>query len=218
VSKRAIIIAAIAVLLVGLASWALVRFLTTTDIEPTTPPPVAEKTPPAERRISATVYYVAADGLRLVPITREVIFGATPALQAKHLVEALLEPAPAGVTGAVPEGTTLRGVFVADNGDAFVDFGDDLLKRHPGGSLTEIYTVYAIVHTLTTNLPAIHAVQILVSGHEVDTLAGHVDLRRPLPPSPQWLEPPAPPASDAAAAGTPAPAAASTAGALGKPK
>ena len=30
------------------------------------------------------------------------------------------------------------------------------------------------------NLPAIKSVQILVDGQEVETLAGHVDLRRPL--------------------------------------
>lgn len=201
-SRRAIVIAAIAVLLVGLASWALVRFLTPTAVESPAPPPVADKTAAASRRISATLYYVANDGLRLVPATREVPFGETPALQAKHLVEALLEPAPQGLTGALPAGTTLRGVFVAENGDTFVDFGDELLTQHPGGSLTEIYTVYAIVHTLTTNLPAVHAVQILVGGHEVDTLAGHVDLRRPLPPARQWLEAPAPPATDPATAGS----------------
>ena len=30
------------------------------------------------------------------------------------------------------------------------------------------------------NLPAVTGVQILIDGKEVDTLAGHVDLRRPL--------------------------------------
>ncbi|HPW21762.1 MAG TPA: GerMN domain-containing protein, partial [Vicinamibacterales bacterium] len=51
----------------------------------------------------------------------------------------------------------------------------------PGGSQHELLTVYAIVDTLTANLPAITSVQILVDGREVDSLAGHVDLRRPLP-------------------------------------
>jgi hypothetical protein len=44
---------------------------------------------------------------------------------------------------------------------------------------------------VTENLPAIRSVQILVDGREVDTLAGHVDLRRPLPRGASWiLEPP----------------------------
>jgi hypothetical protein len=31
-----------------------------------------------------------------------------------------------------------------------------------------------------TNLPNLQEVQILIDGREADTLAGHVDLRRPL--------------------------------------
>ena len=57
-----------------------------------------------------------------------------------------------------------------------------------------MFTVYSLVNTLTDNLPAISAVQILVDGREVDTLAGHVDLRRPLVRGTRWTERPAPPA------------------------
>ena len=49
-----------------------------------------------------------------------------------------------------------------------------------GGSSGEILTVYAIVDSLTSNVPAIRRVGILVAGRERDTL-GHLDLRRPLP-------------------------------------
>ena len=51
---------------------------------------------------------------------------------------------------------------------------------HPGGSLTELLTVQAIVNAVTANLPAVQRVQILVDGKEVDTIAGHVDIRQPL--------------------------------------
>jgi hypothetical protein len=44
------------------------------------------------------------------------------------------------------------------------------------------------VDAITDNLPAIAAVQILIDGHEVDTLAGHVDLRRPLTKNATWVE------------------------------
>jgi hypothetical protein len=37
------------------------------------------------------------------------------------------------------------------------------------------------------NLPAIERVQILVDGREVDSLAGHIDLRRPLPGNLTWV-------------------------------
>ena len=79
-------------------------------------------------------------------------------------------------------------MFVGERGDAYVDFSGSLRTNHPGGSASEILTVYAIVSAITDNLPAITSVQILIEGHEVDTLAGHVDLRRPLPNAPQWAE------------------------------
>ena len=41
-------------------------------------------------------------------------------------------------------------------------------------------TIYTIVNALTENLPAVTAVQVLVDGKEVDTLAGP---RRPAPPA-----------------------------------
>jgi len=59
--------------------------------------------------------------------------------------------------------------------------------NHPGGALEETLTVYSIVDALTVNLPAILRVQILVGGKEVDTLAGHVDLRQPLAKSLEWV-------------------------------
>jgi hypothetical protein len=61
-----------------------------------------------------------------------------------------------------------------------VDLSGDVTAKHTGGTLDETLTVYAIVDALTVNLPAITRVQILVDGKEVDTLAGHIDLRRPL--------------------------------------
>jgi hypothetical protein len=58
--------------------------------------------------------------------------------------------------------------------------------KHPGGALDELFTVYAVVNAITVNLPAIMRVQILIDGKEADTLAGHVDLRRPLRKNLSW--------------------------------
>ncbi len=61
-----------------------------------------------------------------------------------------------------------------------MDFTPEIQTMHPGGTTNEILTVYSLVDTLTANLPAVSSVQILVEGKELDTLAGHLDLRRPL--------------------------------------
>ena len=142
------------------------------------------------RRIRATLFYVAEDGSRLVGVDREVVYADGPVEQARRLMEALVEPIDKPLLQAIPADTKLRTLFITDTGDAYVDFSPELSSKHPGGSLSELLTVYAIVDTLTVNLPAIVRVQILVDGKEVDTLAGHVDLRRPLMKNLTWTRPP----------------------------
>ena len=140
----------------------------------------------AVRKITATLFYVSEDGMSLTQVQREVPFGATAAEQARAIVEAQLAPAPPLVS-AVPPDVKVRDVFITERGDAFVDLSGEITAKHPGGSLDEIFTVYTIVNALTVNLPAITRVQILVDGKEVDTLAGHVDLRHPLTKSLDWV-------------------------------
>jgi len=190
-NRRAAAIAAILVfaliatwtLFVGLHKWYAGRRtqeVAEAGATPATPgPPV--------RKITATLFYVAEDGMALVPAQREVPFGATVAEQARAIVEAQLAAPQAPQVSAIPAGVTLRDVFITERGDAFVDLSSDVTSRHPGGSLDEIFTVYTIVNALTVNLPAITKVQILVDGKEVDTLAGHVDLRHPLAKSLEWV-------------------------------
>ena len=158
--------------------------------------PALEPAPPAAtRHIKATLFYVSEDGLRLVPLEREVPFGEGVIEQARRLVEAQLEAPAAPLVSAIPPGTKLRAVYIAERGETFVDLSPEVRTAHPGGALNELLTVYSVVNVLTANLPAVSGVQILVDGHEADTLAGHVDLRRPLPESTLLIQqPPAVPA------------------------
>ena len=189
--KRWLVWVGLAAALVGVGSWMLVRYtLRPTPIENTSPGATASAAAPGERRIKVTLFYVAEDGLRLAPVERDVPFAEGTSEQARRIIEAQLMPPPSPLLAAIPKGSTLRGIYVADKGEAYVDFGDAIRSAHPGGSLNELFTVYSIVSVLTVNLPAITSVQILVDSHEVDTLAGHIDLRRPLPRSALWLVPP----------------------------
>ena len=141
----------------------------------------------AQRRITATLYFVGEDGLSLVPAQREVPFGEPVVEQARRIIETQLSIASAPLISAIPAGTTLRALYISERGDAFVDLSAEVTTKHTGGSMDEILTVYTIVNALTVNLPAITRVQILVDGKEVDTLAGHVDLRNPLSKNLAWV-------------------------------
>ena len=184
-------IAAVAVVVFGLAAaWVLFvgmpRWYAARRAQLQTATPAAASTPSAVRKITATLFYVSDDGMSLVQAQREVAFAAAPAEQARSIIEAQLAAAAPQVS-AIPAGVKLRDVFITERGDAFVDLSGDVTSKHPGGSLNEIFTVYSIVNALTVNLPAVTRVQILVDGKEVDTLAGHVDLRHPLAKSLEWV-------------------------------
>lgn len=162
-----------------------------------TPATAAAPAPGAERKITATLYYISEDGMSLAGVQREVPFGEPIVEQVRHIVQAQIGAAPPPLAAAVPGGTVLRGVYVAERDcqgqdgsckrDAFVDLSSEARTKHTGGALDELFTIYAIVDAVTVNLPAISRVQILVEGKEVDTLAGHVDLRHPLARSLKWV-------------------------------
>jgi len=147
--------------------------------ETTAPTPPAAT--PAVPKIKATLFFASEDGLRLTPVEREVPLADGPVAQARAIVESQLaaEPPPA-LARTIPEGVTLRGLFVSQSQEVFVDLDPAIKTGHAGGSLQELLTVYTIVNALLTNLPTLQQVQILIDGREADTLAGHVDLRRPL--------------------------------------
>jgi spore germination protein GerM len=172
------------VLFVGLPRW--------TSASPPPPAPVAATAAPAEPapKIRARLYYLAEDGLHLQSADREVLVGSSTVDQARNLIDALLEPAPEPLLSVIPSATKLRNIYITPEGVAFVDLSGEVRSGHSGGALAELFTVYSVVNTLADNLPAVTAVQILIDGREADTLAGHVDLRRPLPRSARWVEAP----------------------------
>jgi hypothetical protein len=178
---------AIAVVAIVVTVVLVVVVLRRSEPAPSASSPAPTAPPTAERRITATLYYVTEDGMALAGIQREVPFGETVLEQAERIVQAQLEPAPQPLVSAIPAGTVLRAIYVTQRGDAFVDLSVDARTKHPGGALDELFTVYSIVDALTVNLPAITRVQILIEGKEVDTLAGHVDLRHPLQKNLQWI-------------------------------
>lgn len=167
----------------GAVAWLLPRWLTA--------PPSADTTtggvPSEARKIHAMLFYVSDDGSELIQVSREVPFADTPVDQARRIVEAELAIAPAGLTSAIPAGTTVRSVFLDAHGAAYVDLSPEVVTGHTGGTLDEALTVYSIVNAITVNLPDITAVQLLVDGHAVDSLVGHLDLRHPLGRSLQWV-------------------------------
>ena len=79
----------------------------------------------------------------------------------------------------------ILGVIVQDR-IAVADFSRELVEKAYGGSYEEILTVAAIADTLT-EFSGVDAVQILVEGKKITTLAGHIDVSEPLSRSPEII-------------------------------
>lgn len=132
---------------------------------------------PEEAR-TVTVYFSDSEGMYLSPEKRGIRKGDLRAEVRGALAE--LIRGPAGELGpTVPEGTRLLEVTIK-GGIAYVDFSREMKEGHRGGSTGEILAVYSIVNTVTLNFPEIKEVQILVDSRIEKTLAGHIDISRPL--------------------------------------
>ena len=175
-------------IVIGATLLIVLVFVVTAGLERLFSRPVEEAAAPAARppsgdvpHITATLFYATADAQSLIGVRREVPLAANSIEQGRAILTAQMGRAPEGLIATIPEGTSVRAFYVTPGGDAFVDLSLEVVKGHPGGSSAELLTVYTIVNAVTANLPAIQRVQILIDGKEADTLAGHVDLRRPLP-------------------------------------
>ena len=133
--------------------------------------------PPVEPR-DVVLYFADAEGLYLVSEEQQIA-GCN---DERQCIAQTLESLAAGsqrLQAVIPRQTRVLGVEVEEN-TARINFSRELIDRHPGGSLSELLTVYGLANTLAVNFPYLHSLQILVDGKELSTLKGHVDISRPI--------------------------------------
>jgi spore germination protein GerM len=165
--------------------------------------PVAEGEPPVERRINVRLYFESPGSEGLLSEERTILFSDDLARQIRTLVEELVRGPTTDLQPTLPPETRVLEVFVSPDGVAYVNLSGEA-SALPGGSRSELHTVYSVVNSVTANFPAVRRVQILVEDRMADSLGGHVDLTRPLPPDMTLTFLPPPPDEETAAAeGTP---------------
>ena len=135
-----------------------------------------------ERQINVKLFFQAADRPGLAIEERPVTFSTDLAGQVRAVVDELIRGPKNGLQPTLAPQTRVLEVFVSTRGVAYVDLSKEARAVATGGSEAELITVYSVVNSLTANFPALKRVQILVEDKPASTLAGHVDLTRPLPP------------------------------------
>jgi hypothetical protein len=98
--------------------------------------------------------------------------------QAKEIIKALIEGSRTGKVATFPPKAEMQSVKIKDAGLAEVSFTKSLIKNHPGGSASEMATIFSLTDTLVTNIPGIKKVKFLVEGKELASIKGHIDTRQ----------------------------------------
>jgi len=131
-------------------------------------------------KVVVSLYFADEDNALLKSEKRKIARSLDAAGSGRAIIESLIKGPESGLGRTIPEETSLKAFNVAKNGSAYADFTSAIRDKHPGGSSSELLTVYSIVNSLTMNIPEIKRVKILIDGRESMTLAGHIDLRFPL--------------------------------------
>lgn len=140
---------------------------------------VPEKTPtPAfEDLFEGFVYYADHQKRFLKSVKKNFAATLEPHELALEILKTLIEgPSDSYLTATWPGDTKINSVFLADDGEAYVDLNLDpeMIENMDTGD--EILAIYSLVNSLTMNIPKIKKVKLLIKGTDAVTLAGHIDL------------------------------------------
>jgi len=126
------------------------------------------------------LYFASRNSYFLMAEQRVVLHPDDPVGLADTIVKALINGPQKGLLKTIPADTRLKALYITPDGTCYVDLSEAVRNTHPGGSKSELLTIYSMVNSLVLNVPEIERVQILIEGNQAPTLAGHIDLQLPV--------------------------------------
>ncbi len=171
----------------GVAWWAYRQSLNHDDLLSGGGPNAAVDLPQAGDR-AVVLVFPQRDGDGWLSEDRRLASRGQPGEDLLALMQALCGgPRSGRAVSGLPRGTRALAAFVDPKArTAVIDFSDELVTGHPGGSAAESATLVSILRTVALNFPQVDNCTILVDGRQVGTLAGHLDLAHPFAPR-RWL-------------------------------
>lgn len=154
-------------------------------------PPVAGKggREQSREKQQVTLYFSDTNERFLFPEKRFIPMDKTREGQAREMVKALVDGSKTGLVNTFPLKTDIISVKIEPDQTARINFGRNLVANHPGGSASEMATVYSLTNTLIANIPDIKKVRILIEGNEQESLKGHIDIRNPFSFNREFIAP-----------------------------
>ena len=150
--------------------------------------PWLEKWSLVEKKREVLLYFSDREGEYLMGEKRQIIKKNQVKEEAKETISELIKGPKGKLIPTLPPRTKLLTLQITDVGVANVNFNSVLSRDHPGGSTAEMMTVYSIVNSLAINFPQIKRVQILIDGKPIESIAGHLSLKQPIPPKPDLIK------------------------------
>lgn len=181
--KLKLLLGSAVVVVLALALIFAFVFFDRPEVLPPRPPlPTAASSPDTSPPIQQIkLYFFQPESLELVDFKHELHLPNDKLERLKQIIGALLEKSPPNLTNTIPKGTLLYEGYLDEQSTAYLDFSGALSTAHVGGTSAELLTVQTILKTVQANFGNdIQYVQILIEGQEVDTIAGHVDISKPL--------------------------------------
>lgn len=127
---------------------------------------------------SVELYYTAPEGTFLVPETAEIPGCDEDRDCIRSLLGELIQGSQVNLP-VLPKETRVLNVEI-ENDLVRIDFSRHLADFHPGGSLSELLSIYSIANSLSENFPYIRQVQLLIEGEIRSTLKGHARIDQPI--------------------------------------
>jgi spore germination protein GerM len=148
-----------------------------------TPEPKATDAPvDVKRTINVKLFFEDPASSGLVVEERSIAYHANLSQQLRIVAEELVRGSMEGRAAPLAGNGRVQDVFVTARGVAYIDLSKEVLEKQLSGTDAELMAVYSLVNSVALNFPAVKRVQILIDGRMAETLAGHVDLSRPLTP------------------------------------
>mgnify|MGYP002277123475 CR=1 FL=1 len=127
-----------------------------------------------ETGITVNLYFATKDAMYLEAEERIIKSEGVSSKYMETIKQLITGPHSNKLTTTIPQGVEI--LDIEHRGEtAYLNFNEDLVNNHWGGSTGEIMTVYSIVNTMT-QFPEISSVKIMIENKEIETLAGHLDL------------------------------------------
>lgn len=125
------------------------------------------------------LYFSDDKAMYLQPESRTIVTASDKKSIYKMTLNELIQgPKKENLKPTIPDGVEIINLQI-EGKIIIINFNQALKENHWGGSTGERMTIYSVINTMT-QFEDIEKVGFLLEGEEIESLVGHMDLRRPL--------------------------------------